>query len=358
MKASIFTINRTPTKALNWKTPYEKAYGEKPYVGNLFVFGAKAYVRIENKKSQKMEARAQIGYLVGYEAHNIWQIWVDHPQGFRVIRARDVIFDETKRYDPRHPFAREIVRQGVPTYIDNADWGNLEDIDDDVVYRSVDENMHLRPSVSHVPPILGDGGGNTQNMTQPTVAAPESMEIDQQPSEFAQEMEIEPEKEEYDAQKDEEMADHEDILMEQEDIESTGGVELNMEEEAEHGVEQKNKNEADDTERENSLPGSGSTNYPEAQLPQISTPTNQEAPLDLSDVNHGLLTPPKELTPSTNGPNRKEGSSGNEKKSITPPTNGQKGKASTLGSTASKAVSQSEATAHRGLKISALTYPR
>lgn len=333
VKASIYTINRTPTKALGWRTPYQEAYGTKPYVGNLYMFGAKAYVRVENKKSQKMEARAQIGYLVGYEAHNIWQIWVDHPKGFRVIRARDVIFDETKRYDPKHPFARETVRQGVPTYIDNADWGNLEDIDNDVVYGSVDENMHLRPFVSHFSPILEDG--NAQNTTQdaPELAPePIPMEIDQQPPKFAQEMEIEPEKEEYDAQEDEKMLDHDNISMEQEDIESTGGVEMNMEEEAEHGVEQKDEVEDSNPKWENSSAGSGLTNFPEAQLPQISTPTNQEAPFDSSDINHGLLTPPKELTPPTNVLNRQEGSSGNQRKAITPLTNGQKGQESTLGS--------------------------
>ncbi|KAJ6093607.1 hypothetical protein N7486_008896 [Penicillium sp. IBT 16267x] len=127
------------------------AFGKKPHVGNLFVFGAKAYVKIETKKSQKMASRAQIGYLIGYEAHNIWLIWVDGPKGFKVIRARDVIFDEMKRYDPKHPWAREIVNKGVPTYIDNADWGNMEKADPDKVYGSVDEKLDLQPFVSYAP---------------------------------------------------------------------------------------------------------------------------------------------------------------------------------------------------------------
>lgn len=50
-----------------------------------------------------MAERAQIGYLVGYDARNIWKIWVNGPKGFEVIRARDVVFGETERYDPDCP---------------------------------------------------------------------------------------------------------------------------------------------------------------------------------------------------------------------------------------------------------------
>ncbi|KAL3702653.1 hypothetical protein TMatcc_011232 [Talaromyces marneffei ATCC 18224] len=266
MKASIHTINRTPTKALNWKTPYEIAYGKKPYVGNLFVFGAKAYVRIENKKSQKMAARAQIGYLVGYEAHNIWQIWVDHPKGFRVIRARDVIFDETKS--------------------------------------SVDENMHLQPFVSRFSPI---SGGNTQNMDQPMAEKPESIEIEQQPPKYSQEMEIDAEEQEYEAQKEQESAVYKDILVDQEDIESTGGVEVNIEEEEE--AEPGDEHEDKDIEEGDIPIRSGSTDILQRQLPRISTPTNQKAPFDPDDVKNGLPTPPEELSPLTNVLRRQEGQS-------------------------------------------------
>ncbi|KAL3712554.1 hypothetical protein TMatcc_001253 [Talaromyces marneffei ATCC 18224] len=328
MKASIHTINRTPTKALNWKTLYEIAYGKKPYVGNLFVFGAKAYVRIKNKKSQKMAARAQIGYLVGYEAHNIWQIWVDHPKGFRVIRARDVIFDETKRYDPKHPFAREIIKNGVPIYIDNADWGNLEDTNDDVIYGSVDENIHLQPFVSRFSPI---SGGNTQNMDQPMAEKPESIEIEQQPPKYSQEMEIDAEEQEYEAQKEQESAVYEDILVDQEDIESTGGVEVNIEEEEEE-AEPGDEYEDKDIEEGDIPIRSRSTDIPQRQLPRISTPTNQKAPFDPDDVKNSLPTPPEELSPLTNVLRRQEGLPGNPEKINTSPTNVQKRQESTLGS--------------------------
>jgi len=61
-----------------------------------------------------MENRTYIGYLVGYDSSNIFRIWVPHRK--RVIRARDVNFDETKRYNPDEASTRLDV--GVRQQID------------------------------------------------------------------------------------------------------------------------------------------------------------------------------------------------------------------------------------------------
>lgn len=68
---------------------------------------AKAYVHILKEKriqSQKMEARAWIGYLVGYEGDNGYIYRIYNPKIRRVSRYRDVVFWEQK--------------QGVPYYDD------------------------------------------------------------------------------------------------------------------------------------------------------------------------------------------------------------------------------------------------
>ena len=104
-KASIYIQNRIPHRSLGWQSPSEAlaAYlGDraphwlqaKPDLSNLRVFGCKAFVRIENiPKIAKLAPRAAIGFLVGYDASNIWRIWI--PAKRRIIRARDVEFDET-----------------------------------------------------------------------------------------------------------------------------------------------------------------------------------------------------------------------------------------------------------------------
>ena len=48
-------------------------------------------------KHQKLNAKANIGYLVGYESTNIYRIWISHKKN--VISARDVIFNEDKVWD-------------------------------------------------------------------------------------------------------------------------------------------------------------------------------------------------------------------------------------------------------------------
>ena len=46
----------------------------------------------------KLDARADIGYLVGYDLRNIWRIW--RPNDHAILRARDVKFNEQCLYDP------------------------------------------------------------------------------------------------------------------------------------------------------------------------------------------------------------------------------------------------------------------
>ena len=112
VQALIWLANRLPVKALGWISPYEAVkqalppnvgrMDDKPDLANVRIFGCRAYARdVKVIASHKMKPRALIGYLVGYEALNIWRIWL--PKQQRVIRARDVVFDETTFYSPTDP---------------------------------------------------------------------------------------------------------------------------------------------------------------------------------------------------------------------------------------------------------------
>lgn len=84
-------------------------YGSKPDVSNIKIVGCRAYVHIPRQKhiaSAKLAERAWVGYLIGFEAHNIWHIW--HPTSRHVVRVRDVVFQEDHLYrndekDPETP---------------------------------------------------------------------------------------------------------------------------------------------------------------------------------------------------------------------------------------------------------------
>ena len=113
--ASIYLYNRTPRYSLGWKSPYE-AFHEyvmasqgvdgprKPILHHLKAYGCKCYVLIKSKgdpdypgKLQKLQPKAHIGFLVGYESTNIYRIWIPHKK--KVISARDVIFNEGEFFD-------------------------------------------------------------------------------------------------------------------------------------------------------------------------------------------------------------------------------------------------------------------
>jgi hypothetical protein len=80
-------LNRLPVRHLGWKTPYKALYtalalknsensknsGKVPNLSYLRVISCKAYVRIPNiPRLKKMDPRAFIGYLVGYELSNLF----------------------------------------------------------------------------------------------------------------------------------------------------------------------------------------------------------------------------------------------------------------------------------------------
>ena len=58
--------NRSPTKALAGKTPYEAWNGEKPHVHHLRVFGCAAYAHISNDERKKLDPKSKRCILLGY----------------------------------------------------------------------------------------------------------------------------------------------------------------------------------------------------------------------------------------------------------------------------------------------------
>jgi transposase InsO family protein len=100
VKAAAYIVNHTRLTDTN-RTAYEIVYNSKPHAGHLRAYGCRAYVlkKPPPPRTNKMEPRAMIGYLVGYDATNIFRVWTPgHGQG-KVLRVRDVIFDESSFFD-------------------------------------------------------------------------------------------------------------------------------------------------------------------------------------------------------------------------------------------------------------------
>jgi hypothetical protein len=104
--ATGYLLNRTPQQKANWITPIEQLHrfkgieNAKPKCGHIRIYGSKAYaLKHKIPRTDKLAPRANIGYLVGWDSTNIFRIWV--PVLKRVIRTRDVTFDESQGFDPK-----------------------------------------------------------------------------------------------------------------------------------------------------------------------------------------------------------------------------------------------------------------
>lgn len=101
VNTAAYLLNRCPVKALGYKTPFEAATGKKPLVSHLVKIGSRAYpLKLGDTaptRTEKLQARSHIGYLVGFDSTNVYRVWI--PSLNKIIRTRDVIFDEDQRYN-------------------------------------------------------------------------------------------------------------------------------------------------------------------------------------------------------------------------------------------------------------------
>lgn len=89
--AAVYIINRSPTSALENKTPAELWYAEKPNVQHMRIFGCRVYYHIPKELRTKLDSKAMKGILVGYSP-NGYRVY--DPEKQKVRMCRDVKFDE------------------------------------------------------------------------------------------------------------------------------------------------------------------------------------------------------------------------------------------------------------------------
>lgn len=93
VRTSSYIRNRTTTKILHDKTPFEVWYGYKPAVGHFKVFGVKAIV-LNKTTTKKFAPKGTECIMIGYsEESKAYRLF--NPKNRKVIIGRDVIFMET-----------------------------------------------------------------------------------------------------------------------------------------------------------------------------------------------------------------------------------------------------------------------
>jgi len=90
-----YLVNRSPSSALEDKTPQEVWTGKKPSLSHLRVFGCDAYVHVPKEKQTKLDSKYEkcifIGYKDGLKGYKLW-----NPVTQNVVYSGDVVFREVK----------------------------------------------------------------------------------------------------------------------------------------------------------------------------------------------------------------------------------------------------------------------
>lgn len=86
--------NMIPLERLDWKSPYEVWYGNKPSIDHLRIYGSKAYELIDEQHRSKFDAKCKIMRQVGYEpkrkAYRLWE-----PVTRKIVVRHNVTIDES-----------------------------------------------------------------------------------------------------------------------------------------------------------------------------------------------------------------------------------------------------------------------
>ncbi|KAG8482498.1 hypothetical protein CXB51_024223 [Gossypium anomalum] len=89
-----FLINRSPSVAIEKKTPQEVWSGNPANYSDLKIFGCPAYAHVDNGKLEPRSIKCIfLGYKTGVKGYKLWC-----PENRKVVISRDVVFDELLCY--------------------------------------------------------------------------------------------------------------------------------------------------------------------------------------------------------------------------------------------------------------------
>jgi hypothetical protein len=98
VSTAVFLLNRSYTRSVEGRTPYEAWYGVKPDVKFLRVFGCRAHAKVTRPDLKKLDDRSKPMVMVGYEpGGKAYRLF--NPATKRVLVSRDVVFDEGKGWN-------------------------------------------------------------------------------------------------------------------------------------------------------------------------------------------------------------------------------------------------------------------
>jgi hypothetical protein len=90
---AVYILNRSPSRSVEGRTPYEAWHDKKPSVHHLRVFGCIAYMKITCPHLAKLDDRGLKMVFIGYEPRSkAYRLY--NPADGQVHVSRDVIFNK------------------------------------------------------------------------------------------------------------------------------------------------------------------------------------------------------------------------------------------------------------------------
>jgi len=95
-------LNRVPTRAIaDGLTPHKVFTGNRPSVAHLRIFGCKAHVHVPDEKQWKLDAKSVECVFLGFTENRKAYVCMHRPSS-RILKSRDVVFDEGSTNAPSH----------------------------------------------------------------------------------------------------------------------------------------------------------------------------------------------------------------------------------------------------------------
>ena len=91
---AVYILNRSPTKALTGKTPFEAWFGRRPNLAHLRRCGCDAYLHIPDAQRTKLKPKARLCTFLGYVPNTTkqWRLWDGRQQ--KIVIGSNVRFNE------------------------------------------------------------------------------------------------------------------------------------------------------------------------------------------------------------------------------------------------------------------------
>lgn len=155
LSTTVYLKNWFPSKAIGEGiTPIQKLTNIVPDLSYLRVWGCTAYLCLPEEslvKSEKFYPISKKHSFVGFDSH-LWLLW----DGHKVIRSKNVIFDESRYFAPDLP--SELPTSGITSNQSWADVLGIEDSSAETLHVLEKEKMKDVIDIPHLknPPILPD----------------------------------------------------------------------------------------------------------------------------------------------------------------------------------------------------------